>query len=92
MGKITDVTLFFSPKNFELMAPLCAGAHIRAAFVDRVDLLRRCQVLVRCVDSVGIGATDIRYRKTRGALMALLESWFRRSVVQKWYEKILLAL
>lgn len=77
------------------MAPLCAGAHIRAAFVDRVDRvdsLRRCQVLVRCIDSVGIGATDSRYRVTRGALLALLESWFRRPVVQKWYEEILWAL
>lgn len=45
MVKITYVTLFFSPKNFELRAPLCAGAHVRAAFVGRVDLLGRCQVL-----------------------------------------------
>lgn len=45
MVKITYVTLFFSPKNFELRAPLCAGAHVRAAFIGRVDLLGRCQVL-----------------------------------------------
>ena len=52
MFKMTYVTLILSPKNFELRAPLCAGAHVRAAFVGRVDLLGRCQVLGSWVEGV----------------------------------------